>query len=123
MASRSEKSVAMEFNCLIKKEDGLYVAHCLELDIVATGNTIKAVRKDIGDLIIAAVDYAFSNDNLDALYHPAPKEVWQEFYKCTGQVEEKRRLKSVFKKDKELETFVPPWIVAKTCILESHCSV
>jgi hypothetical protein len=50
------------------------------MDIVATAESFKQVKKDIIDLIKAQIDYAFSHDNLEHLFHPAPKEVWEEFW-------------------------------------------
>lgn len=70
----------MVFNCLIKKDNRVWIGHCLELDIVATGESVNLVKDELIDLILAQIDYAFSNDNLDNLYHPAPQEVWKEFY-------------------------------------------
>lgn len=114
---------SMVFNCLVWKEGGLWSGHCLELDIIATGDSMRAVKDDLGDLILAQVDYAFSNDNLDNLYHPAPPDIWKEFYKCKTQSEKKMLLKSGFVKKKDsLQTFVPPWIIAKTCLAQEFCS-
>ena len=69
-------------------------------------------------LILVQVDYAFSNNNLENLYHPAPSEVWKEFYECQDQIEDKIKVNSVFQDKKSIETFVPPWIIAKTCFAE-----
>jgi hypothetical protein len=107
---------AIIFNCLIKFEDGLFVAHCLELDIVATGATPDLARSELNDLIIAQVDYAFSNDNLEHLYHPAPSQVWKEYFDCMPQPEQKIRVESRFRNDHS-EKFVPPWIISKTCLM------
>jgi len=71
------KGSGMTFNVLVSKEERVYVAHCLELDIVTTGTRIKDVKKEMGELIIAQVDYAFSNDNLENLFRPAPANVWK----------------------------------------------
>jgi predicted RNase H-like HicB family nuclease len=73
---------SMVFNILIRKEDKIFVAHCLELDIVAARDTLDEAEKEIFDLVSAQVGYAFRNNNLDNLYHPAPPEVWREFYAC-----------------------------------------
>jgi len=103
----------MIFNVLIKELENEYIAHCLELDIVATSTGLNQVTKDIVDLIIAQVDYAFSNRNLDHLYRPAPPEVWQEFYACKEQIEKRINIKSTYSRSRE--HFVPPWIIARTC--------
>jgi hypothetical protein len=71
---------SMTFNIIAKKESGMWVAHCLELDIVATAGTMTDVKKEMDDLIVAQIDYAFTNNNLDNLYKPAPPEAWKEFY-------------------------------------------
>ena len=106
---------AVTFSILIKqtKEYG-FVAHCLELDLVATADSLEAVKADILDVIIAQIQYAFANDNLEYLYHSAPPEVWREFYACREQETERYQVPSNIQ-DKKFEKFVPPWIIANTC--------
>jgi len=113
--------VAMTVNVLIKKEAEMWVAHCLELDIVATAPTEQEVEADILDLISAQVDYAFSHGNLDHLFHPAPAQVWEEFYRCTDPDEKPVKVESSFRG--EGSDFVPPWIIARTCRLSAACGV
>lgn len=113
----------MSVNILIKREDGVFVAHCLELDIVTTGETFDQTNKDIVGLICAQVDYAFSNDNLENLFHPAPKEVWEEFYNCRERMEKKHVIDATFKNKSDHEIFVPPWIITKTCGNTNQCNV
>ena len=103
----------------VKKEGNEYVAHCLELDIVTTAPDLNQIHDDMADLIIAQINYAFSNDNLDNLFHPAPSEVWQEFFKCKAGVPKRRELKS----KPGLQNMVPPWIIANTCVSDSNCFV
>ena len=74
-----DKTGSMIFSVLVKKEGDMWVAHCLELDIVTTARSLDAVKADMNDLIAAQVDYAFCNDNLENLYRPAPPEVWKKF--------------------------------------------
>lgn len=112
---KSSKGLAMTFNVLIKEEDDVYVAHCLELDIVATSNTEDQVEKDIISLITAQVSYAFSNDNLENLYHSAPPEIWAEFFSCKDQREERHKTESFFKKEPPSGSIIPPWIITNTC--------
>ena len=112
----------MIFNVLIKKEANLFSAHCLELDLVATAKTFSQVKKEIRDIIETQVDYAFSNDNLDHLYRPAPPEVWREFYACEEMEEEKLDIRSAFKRiDKK--RFIPHWIIARICAVSERCRV
>ncbi|OPY85147.1 MAG: hypothetical protein A4E65_00176 [Syntrophorhabdus sp. PtaU1.Bin153] len=113
---------SMIFNVLVKKDEGLYIAHCLELDLVATSEDANEVTSDILDLIKAQVNYAFLNDNLAYLYHPAPTEVWEEFYACKEQIEKKVNLRR--SRAKNPHRFIPPWIIARTCrVSEQTCHV
>jgi hypothetical protein len=97
----STEDQSMTFNVFIKEEDNLFVAHCLELDIVATANSLNQAKKDITSLIIAQIDYAFSNDNLEHLFHPAPQEVWAEFFSCKEKATSERHK----------TPSIPPWII------------
>jgi hypothetical protein len=108
--------ISLSVNILIKEEDGLFVAHCLELDIVAAAKTLDDAQREIISLICAQIDYAFSNDNLDNLFHPAPKEVWKEFLACEEQLERKYKIEPSFSKgNKKKGSILPPWLIAKTC--------
>ena len=118
---KGSSNTSMVFNCLIKEEEDYHIGHCLELDIVVTAKTVKEVKSDLKDVILAQVDYAFSNENLENLFHPAPPEVWEEFYSCKAQTEEKMKLDSAYKKTNSLKNFVPPWIIAKTCLSDKLC--
>jgi len=111
MAIQEKKLI---FNILIKKDtdQGCYIAHCLELDIVATSKRLREVKRDIINLIDTQVDYSFSNNNLANLYHSAPIEVWQEFYKCKKIEESNKKIKSHFSKD---NSFIPPFITTNIC--------
>jgi hypothetical protein len=106
---------AVTFSILIKQtEEYGFVAHCLELDLVATADTLEAVKADILDVIVAQIQYAFSNDNLEYLYHSAPPDVWREFYECRNQETERYQVPGSEENEK-IEKFVPPWIIANTC--------
>ncbi len=54
-----------------------YVAHCLELDIVATGTNppraIRLLKELIEDVLLAAI----KDDTLAKQFHPAPIKYWK----------------------------------------------
>lgn len=114
---------AMTFNVLLKAEGGSFTAHCMELDIVTEAPTLEEAKEAIGELIAAAVDYAFSHDNVDHLYRPAPAEVWEEFYRCVQDSAEQIPITQSFADEGHPHRFVPPWIIAKTCRAANDCSV
>lgn len=107
------------FNVLIKKVGDEFVAHCLELDIVTTADDLDRVQSDMAELIEAQIDYAFSNDNLENLYHPAPPDIWQEFFSCHAQMQKRREVKS----SAGAYGTVPAWMIAKACGLGADCFV
>lgn len=110
----------LSFSVLFKKEDDIIIAHCLELDIVATADTFKEAENDILDLIAAQVSYAFSNDNLENLYHPAPSEVWQQYLTCKEIFSIKQH--PVIAPKKKTQNIPPPFITAEMCDIQHHCS-
>lgn len=122
MAESTQKSNEISFsaNVLTKREDDMYVAHCLELDIVAVSATVEDVQREIVSLICTQIDYAFKNDNIDHLYNPAPPEIWQEFFKCKEQIERTYAIESGFKEKSVIEKLIPPWLVTKTCNSEPN---
>ncbi len=75
------------FKVLIKKETDAWVAHCLELNLVTVAETVEQVEADMIDVITAHVRYALENNNLAYMSHPAPPEVWKDFFRCTDREE------------------------------------
>ncbi len=114
---------SMVFNILIKKKDEVFIAHCMELDIVAAGQAVEEAANDLIDLIITQLEYAFSNNNLDNLYRPAPPEVWREFYMCGHSLGEQKIELSLASKEASPQSFTPPWIIAKMCEAQSESHV
>lgn len=116
---KKNKDISFTVNVLTKKEDGMYVAHCLELDIVAVGSTLDEAQKEIVSTVCAQIDYAFSNDNLQNLYHPAPPEAWQEFYKCKEQIERKYPIRHEFATRSNIIK-IPPFLTTNSCNSEAN---
>lgn len=70
----------IRLDILVKKEDGYYSAYCLQFDIVATEDSLKAAQHAIVDLCIAHIRFSYENNNMDYLFSPAPAEAWAEYY-------------------------------------------
>ncbi|MCB2188080.1 MAG: hypothetical protein KQJ78_16805 [Deltaproteobacteria bacterium] len=113
---------AMTFGVLIKAEGDGFVAHCMELDIVAEAPTLEEVNEEIESLIATAVEYAFSNNNLEHLYRPAPPEVWEEFYRCVEAGSKQIPVMRSFAPEGAAPVFIPPWIITKNCRAIDDCS-
>jgi hypothetical protein len=74
--------IPFSFKVVIERsdEDRLWVAQCLELDLVATAQTLEATRQDMLDIITTQVRYALENDNMEYLFHSAPQAVWDKYF-------------------------------------------
>lgn len=107
------------FRFLVRKEDDLFVAYCLELDLVATGKTEDEAVKDLMDVTVEQVTYCIVNDNMDRLFRRAPEEIWNEYYRCEESTAPKlRRIKGPSKE--ALKTDLPPFsFVASACRSQS----
>jgi predicted RNase H-like HicB family nuclease len=68
------------FKILLSNEENMWVATCLELDLVAVAATVEEVMLDISDVIFVQLQYSLENDNLDYLYKPALLEEWKLFF-------------------------------------------
>ena len=81
MASGSSSRPDFHADVLLYEEDGEWVGHCLQLDLVEAGATRQEAQKNVLDVICAHIEYALSHDNMEHLFHPAPPEVWRQFWK------------------------------------------
>ncbi|MDO8683375.1 MAG: hypothetical protein Q7N50_07840 [Armatimonadota bacterium] len=78
MKTPSNDTLRLRFNVLVEGQpDGNFMAHCLELDLVAEGNTLEQACSEIMNVIDVHVRTCIENDNMEHLFFPAPKEVWE----------------------------------------------
>ncbi len=67
---------SIKLNVLIYKDNNDWTAVCLQMDLVASNNSVDAAIDDITDLIRTQVIYALDNDNMDNIFKSAPHEEW-----------------------------------------------
>lgn len=67
------------FSILVKHQDDMWTAHCLELDLVAVGSSKEEAEEDLKSIIKAQVEYCIHHDNMENLFRSAPQELWNEF--------------------------------------------
>jgi predicted RNase H-like HicB family nuclease len=58
------------------KDKNIFLAHCLDMDIVSQGKTPKEALSELKELIQLQIEYCLENDMLDNLFRPASKEYW-----------------------------------------------
>jgi hypothetical protein len=73
-------SLNLPLSVLCYEDDGLYVAHCLEMDILDYGETPQVVMEELQTLINAQVE--FCKDKKINMFFYAP----DKFFKCYKQI-------------------------------------
>jgi predicted RNase H-like HicB family nuclease len=76
------EALCPEFNLdvLLYREDGEWVAHCLQLDLVEAGATPEEAEDNLAGVIQHHIQWALDDDDMEHLFHPAPPEVWKQFF-------------------------------------------
>ncbi len=64
---------------VLYKEDGDWIAHCLNFDIAGDGATIEESLKRLEIAVGIQVEEAFKHGNLDNLFSPAESKFWRMF--------------------------------------------
>ena len=75
------------------REDDHYVAHCLEFDLVAQGESIKDAYQNLLDAIELQSEYALETGNLENLIQPAPPEYWRLLLRAEPDIEPRDGMK------------------------------
>ena len=71
---------------LIEKENGLYSAVCLELDVASQGKTVEEAKKNLqGAIELYLEDVIHSNEEKDFIPRPAPRAEWIKFFKAEAK--------------------------------------
>ena len=119
MKTENEDKWSFVFSVLLKKQADLWVAHCLELDLVAASPSMQEAETDLLSIIDEQVRYCITNNNMENLFHDAPREVWDEYIECKKRTRP-RRIK--FPPSLEQE---PPVSFVNNCCLSyrTECSV
>jgi hypothetical protein len=84
------------FNVLIDEQQGIHVAHCLEMGLVAISEDVEELPAIMSKLIVRQIEFALKNDNPSDIYHPAPLEVWQKFRNAKREIESTKKSLSIW---------------------------
>ncbi len=78
--NKSATPLSLSLRAVLYPENGLWFAHCLELDIVAEGRTPKQAIKSLDELCELQVRVALDEGDLESIFRPAPAEIWKLFF-------------------------------------------
>ena len=74
----------LSLRAMVYSEGTECFAHCLDFDLVETGDTSDAAMNALAEAAGTQLAYARTNDNFAYLFHPAPREAWQRFGEILG---------------------------------------
>jgi hypothetical protein len=64
---------------LLSESDGKHIAHCLDLDLVATAETRKAAAQKLDRLVKTTIELALATQQYANLSAKAPQNFWNEY--------------------------------------------
>ena len=79
------KDPKLDLRGVVYREGNAWLAHCLELDIVAEGTSAEAAMNDVLDLCAFQIDTATANNDLESIFRPAPAKYWNLFYSAKSK--------------------------------------
>ena len=76
----------LDFHVLIEKEDNLYSALCLELNVASQGKTLAETEKNIREAIELYLEDVYeAGDEKDFIPRPAPVEEWLKYFRKSAE--------------------------------------
>ena len=92
---------------IIEKENRLYSALCLELDVTSQGKTVQEAKKNLHEAVeLYLEDVIESHEEKDFVPRPAPRSEWIKFFKAEVKALGKRLKSPRFHKYLKLEDIV-----------------
>ena len=76
----------VHFHILIEKDDDLYSALCLELDVASQGETIPEAKQNIHEAVELYLESVIeADDEKDFIPRPAPREEWLKYFEIESR--------------------------------------
>ncbi len=90
MATPATKATNMSINlsAILYREGGVWLAHCLELDIVAEGSDASDAFDSLKSLRDLQITVALKEGDIESVFRPAPPEIWKLFAAGTERATE-----------------------------------
>ena len=72
---KSASELKLDLRAVVYPEDDLAIAHCLEMDIVAEGNTPREALRNLADLCHLQIATAMEIGDVASVFRAAPPEI------------------------------------------------
>jgi hypothetical protein len=76
---KSESNLSINLSAIVYQEDGAWIAHCLELDIVAEGENADDAIRSLVSLCDFQIKVAMEEGDICSIFRAAPPEIWEMF--------------------------------------------
>lgn len=80
MMKKTQQAWHGPLRAAIYKEENMWLAHCLELDIVAEGKTPHKAFDDLAELCALQIRVALEEGDVRSVFRPAPPEIMQMYF-------------------------------------------
>jgi len=88
--AKATRSLNVTLRGIVYAEDGTWLAHCLEMDIVAEGSDPQRALNDLLELCDFQLRVAAEEADLESAFKPAPPEYWKLFFTAHKRISKKR---------------------------------
>ena len=69
---------------LISQSDGVFTAHCLDLDLISVGPDLQSAGRKLDRLVKAHIELSLATSNISNLATKAPQSYWKQFLAGTN---------------------------------------
>ncbi|MGA2034923.1 MAG: hypothetical protein ABSG68_21960 [Thermoguttaceae bacterium] len=80
--TKTKNAFRVELRAVAYQHGRWWIAHCLELDLVAEGKTPIAAIEDVMDLSCTQIAEAVESGDIQSVFRAAPPEIWVMFSKA-----------------------------------------
>ena len=80
---KTASKLSINLSAIVYSEKAEWIAHCLELDIVAEGKSAEDALQSLISLCDLQIETALEEGDLESIFRPAPPEFWKMF--ATGK--------------------------------------
>jgi len=83
--SRPKRELRIPLRAVAYQHGEWWIAHCLELDLVAESETPASAFRDLMDLVDTQIAAAIARGDLESVFRPAPPEIWAMFSRAVDK--------------------------------------
>lgn len=79
---KSTTDLSIDLRAVLYPQRNVWIAHCLEMDLVAEGPSADQALLDLLDLCAYQIEFALEHGDLKSIFRPAPEETWVMYWRA-----------------------------------------